>query len=366
MATTAKRQKIIEKANAMMKGVEQSLNPETYRRDLILALNYYNASHDDKDKKKWFIKYMAAQDKKLAASMLKVDEFHFRYAGILARLIDGGSELEEKELNYLKERIEVLKELSSKKEESAKPKVTVANVNALSIQERIEETARKHAAEIDAAIDDFVLSKGKTEFSAKNYLLANQVAGTISKKIGDSYKNLSNELKEAIEGNDEQLVEGYSNFTKRELKKFSEFVDQIIVDCQQVVQTSKINRAPRRSKPVNPVKLASKVKYLKEFAELGIKSVKPDSIVNSSECWVYNTKTRRISVYRGSLTVKGTSIIGFDVSNSQQMTLRKPEEFFKGLAMGKRALTNALKVIKTKASTPNGRMNEDTIILGAF
>ena len=192
------------------------------------------------------------------------------------------------------------------------------------------------------------------------------MAGTISKRIGEFYRGTSAELHEAIAGTDPQLVEGYSNFTKRELKKFAEFVDQIILDCEQMVQTAKVNRAPRRTKPVNPAKLASKVKYLKEFAELSLKSIKPENIVNSSEVWTYNTKTRRISVYRGSLSVKGTSIIGIDLANSSQMTLRKPEDFFKGMSMGKRALTNALKSIKTKASTPNGRMNEDTIILGAF
>lgn len=367
MATTAKRKKLIEKAERISKGVEQMLTQENYRSDLLRALNYYNANHDDKEKKKWFLKYMATQDKKSAVAMLKLDEFHFRYAGILARLLDGGSVLEDKEYTFLQERIKVLKELAAGPavEDKKKPKAVVAT-NVISIQDRIEETARKHAAEFDGAIDDFVLSKGKTEFSAKNYLLANSVAGTIAKRIGEMFNGLSAELHEALEGQDKQLVEGYSNFTKRELKKFAEFVDQIILDCQQQVQTAKVTRAPRRTKPVNPVKLASKMKFMREFTELGLKSARPDSIVNSSEAWVYNTKTRRISVYRGSLTIKGTSIVGFDLANSTQMTLRKPEEFFKGLSMGKRALTNALKTIKTKPSVPNGRMNEDTIILGAF
>lgn len=366
MATTAKRKKIIEKAERMMKGVEQTLTQDNYNSDLLRALNYYNANHDDKEKKKWFLKYMAEQDKKLAVAMLKIDEYHFRYAGILARLIDGGSVLQEKEFNYLQERVKVLKELSGAKEEPVVKTKPTAATNVISIQDRIEETAHRHAAEIDGAIDEFILSKGKTEFSAKNYLLSNSVAGTISKRIGEFYKGTAAELREALEGKDPQLVEGYSNFTKRELKKFADFVDQIILDCQQVVQSAKVNRAPRRTKPVNPVKLASKMKYMREFTELGLKSAKADTLVGASEAWVYNTKTRRISVYRGSLTIKGTSIVGFELAQSTQMTVRKPEEFFKGLAMGKRALTNALKTIKTKPSVPNGRMNEDTIILGAF
>ena len=371
MATTAKRQKMIEKADRMMKGVEMKLTPDNYRSDLIGALNYYNANHDDKDKKKWLIHHIAQTDKKLAVALLKVDEYQFRYAGILARLMDGGSALEEKEYNYFKERLEVLKEQvgirqKSQDAQDKKDAAKLAASNVVSIQQRLEESARKHAAEFDGAIDDFVLTKGKTDFSAKNYLLAHNVSGPVAKRIGEFYVQTLAELREAYDGKDDQLKEGYSHFTRRELKKFADFVEQIIADCNQMVQTAKVNRAPRKRKPVSPVKLAARMKFLREFTELNLKSAKPDTIVGATEAWVYNTKTRRISVYRGDLTVKGTSIVGFDLANSTQMTLRKPEEFFKGLAMGKRALTNALKTIKTKASTPNGRTNEDTIILGAF
>ena len=374
MATTAKRQKIIDKANALMKGVERKLDPDNYRSDLVGALNYYNANHDDKDKKKWLIHHIAQSDKKLAVALLKVDEYQFRYAGILARLMDGGSALEEKEYTYFKERLEFLKEQVGHRQKSqdaqdkkdAAKALAASAVTVLSIQQRMEESARKHAAEFDGAIDDFVLSKCKSDFSAKNYLLANNVSGPVAKRIGELYVSQLAELREAYEGKYDQLKEGYSNFNRRELKRFGDFVEQIIADCNQMVQTAKVNRAPRKRKPVSPVKLAARMKYLKEFAELNLKSAKPETIVGATEAWVYNTKTRRISVYRGDLTIKGTSIVGFELSNSTQMTLRKPEEFFKGLAMGKRALTNALKSITTKASTPNGRTNEDTIILGAF
>jgi hypothetical protein len=48
------------------------------------------------------------------------------------------------------------------------------------------------------------------------------------------------------------------------------------------------------------------------------------------------------------------------------MTLRKPDEFFKGLSLGKRALNTAIKTLRTKPAVPNGRFNEETILLGAF
>ena len=118
MATAAKRAKLIAKANAISKGVETQLSPETYRRDLLQALNYYNANHDDKEKKKWFISHYAKIDKKLAVQFLKIDEYHFRHAGVLARIMDGGSALEQKEADYFEKRVEFLKEQVGVKQKS--------------------------------------------------------------------------------------------------------------------------------------------------------------------------------------------------------------------------------------------------------
>jgi len=379
MATNnLKRRQLIERAEHTAKGGDEfALDKDNYQRDLMRALNYYNSNNDDKDKKKWFISHYAKIDKKVAVELLKVDENHFRHAGILARLIDLGSELQEKEQNFLNERIEFLKsqvtvrqksqDKQDKKDGDAAKAASPANV--ISIQQRMEDKAHEIAGEIEGAIDDFVLAGCKSDFSTKNYLLANQVAGPIAKRIGDLFVPTAKELEEAIDGDDDQLVEGYSHFTKRELKKFLEFVQTIIADCQQMVQTAKANRAPRKTKPVSPTKLVARMKYMKEFPELGLKSIQPSNCVGASEIWFYNTKYRRVGVYKaesGSLSVKGTTIIGFDVKESKAFTLRKPEEFFKGLALGKRALSNAIKPIKTKPSNPNGRIGEETIILGAF
>jgi hypothetical protein len=376
MANTAKRKQLIARTERMTKGFEVTINPDHYMRDLIMALNYYNSNHDDKDKKKWFISHYAKIDKKSAVELLKVDEQHFRTAGILARMIEGGSVLQEKEMDHLTKNTEKLLAQIEKRQKSqdkqdkkdADAAQAASPSNVISIQQRMEEKAHDIAGEIEGAIDDFILTK-KSDFSTKNYLLANQVAGPIAKRIGEFFVPLSKELQETLEGNDEQLVEGYSNFTKRELKKFLEFVDNIIADCNQMVQTAKANRAPRKRKEVSPTKQVARMKYLREFAELNLKSVNPTNIIGSTEVWFYNTKYRRIGVYRAegtTLSVKGTTIIGFDIKESKAFTLRKPEDFFKGLAMGKRALTNAMKTLRTKPSAPNGRINEETILIGAF
>lgn len=359
---TAKRKELV----SSLKGSEPELNPANYNSSFLGLLNYYNYNNDDKDKKKWLISHVAKTNKKLATQLLKIDERHFRYAGILARITDRGGQLEEKHQLFLENRISELAVMKEVKKE-VKKEETPSNV--ISIQDRMDEKAHELAGEIEGAIDDFVLNKS-SDFSAKNYLLSKQVAAPIAKRIGDFYTGLSAELHEAIKGEDEQLKEGYSHFTKRELKKFAEFIDNIISDCQQMVQTAKATRAPRKRKEVPASKQVAKLKYLKEFADLNLKSVRPETIIGSTEVWYYNTKYKHLGVYKGenggTLSVKGTTIIGFDIKESKRMTLRKPEEFFKGLSLGKRALNSAMKTLKTKPAVPNGRFNEETILLGAF
>lgn len=360
---TAKRQALVDK----MKGSEPKLYEETYKRDLLVALNYYNVQNNDKDKQKWLITHVAKTDKKLAAAIAKnSNERDCRHAGIIARLIDNGSFVDEKEMNFLNDAIAKLS-----RESTATPAVVQVATpkNVVSIQDRIAEVARTHAAEFDAAIDDFFINKEAT-FSAKAYLKSNNIGGPIAKRIGDHFSRLVNELREVIEGEDKQLTEGWSNLSKREVKKLLQFIEGMVADCTQQVQSAKANRAPRRRKEVSPTKLVARFKMLREMPELKLKSVPATSIIGSSEVWYYNQKYKHLGVYKAeagnTLSVKGTTIIGFDVKESKRLTLRKPEEFFKGLSLGKRALNSAIKTLKTKPATPNGRFNEECILLGAF
>lgn len=374
MTNTAKRNLRLEMIEHASKGVERNLTPETYHTDLHAALNFYNAHHDDRDKKKWFISHIAKSDKKLAAEFSKIDDYHFRYAGVLARLIDKGSVLQEKEQNYLDDRIKFLKEQINVRQKSEdikdKKEAALATANSpsnvISIQQRMDEKAHEIASEIDAAIDNFIINDRRSNFSTKTYLASKLVAAPIAKRVGELYVKLLQELRSAYDGKDEQLVEGYSYLTNRELKRFLDFVQSIVDDCNQMVQTAKVNRAPIKRKPKPASKQVAKVKYMKEFPDLKLKSAKIETIIGSTEVWFYNTKHRRVGVYKGELSVKGTRIIGFDIKESKQFTLRKPEEFFKDTSVNKRALNNAIKSLKTKPSVPNGVFSEDIILLGAF
>lgn len=370
MATAKRRMKghaILASRKEIMAN-EPVVTLDNYSSSLNVALTWYTEHANEKQLRKFALEYFAKLGQKAQVLAInKASDSEIRQLAIICRLKTREQFLTDKHIEFINTTSDALvakyKIVKEKKAEVAKP------TNVISIQERMEEKAREIAGEIEGAIDEFVLTKGKSTFSAKNYLLSHSVSAPIAKKIGDMFVGLYNELAEALDGEDEQLVEGYSNFTKRELKAFHKFVGEIITDCQQTVQIAKASRSPRKRKAASPTKVVSKLKFMKEFAEFNLKSCKPEDIITASELWIYNTKYRKVQVYKaemGSLGVKGTTIIGFSVKDSLSYTLRKPEEFFKNTALGKRGLNAAIKKLTTKPTTPNGRINAECVLLGAF
>lgn len=378
-----KKPKVTEswKAQAIAKGKGDGapiVTQEDYKLSLMVALGYYNTNSENTTRAnafrnfihKEYVNYFAPLeykdiDLKDMYTVLKdkVPDYELLSLGSLALILKNNGYLSpihkidmlDKATNIYKR----YKDVDTKVED--KPKAPI-----IPIDQRIIESARAASEEIDYAIDSFIKNR-TTNFSTKAHLLSNNISGPVSKKIAEYYKNTLDELNEAIEGTDEQLVEGYSFLTKSELKKFRDFIQTIIEDCNQL---QVVVRKPRIQKAKPPGVVVKKLKYQKEFEPLGLKSVLPTEIVGCMELWVYNTKQRKLISYEGAdgyaLTVKGSKIINFSTTKSQSRTLRDPLKFFTDLDIGKRNLNNAAKSIKTKPTIPNGRMTEDMIILGAF
>ena len=366
MATSAKRKIQAAKHEKLMKGEVPVLDPtsERYTRDLLIALNYFNYHHDDKDKKKWLLSYV---DKKLAVQLNKLDEKLFRIAGNLAKLIADGSTLGEKEQKFLDDKIEQLR--------NTIPKPVVVKTedtpesNVISIQDRMLEKAREMAGEFEGMIDDFIIEDKM--FDASNALKNYQVSGPVAKLIIPMFDKTIAELEEVLEGADEQLNEGYSHLKKTKIKKLLGLYKSIPEACGLQVQVAKATRAPRTRKEKPAGVLVAKMKFKKEDTDYGIKSIIASSIINSFELWVFNTKYKKLQVYRADpgskgLSVKGTTVIGYDPSISGARTLRKPELVKDYQGMGKRPLNAAYKALTTKEASVNGRVNEECVLLKVF
>lgn len=364
MATTATRNKFVERTKEAFAGItEPKVAEASYQIDIISAFNYYNIHETSKNLRKWAMTHIKKNNPTLLTVIDRAPDYELQQVGVLSRLLAREQFLSEKHKAVLTDKIlEIYNRFNIKK----KVVVTTPAV-VVSIEDRVRDTVRRHCAEIDAAIDEFVLTRTLSAASIKTYLLTNTVSSMVSKRIGEVYKPLQKELTEAVAGKDTQLKEGYAHLNKSQLKKFLAYVDSIILDCQQVaVKVSK----PRAKKVKAPGVLVAKMKYQVANDELKLKSCNPSDIIGSEELWVFNAKYRRLTVYRATegntLSVKGTTILNYDLAKSEIKTIRKPAEFFKGLSLTKRPMNNAFKAIVGKPAKPNGRVNEDVIILKAF
>ena len=354
----AKRQAVAAKFKG---GDEPEINPLEYRISMVKALNWYNISVELKDIRRYLNEYLTeTNQKKLITVLNQASDFEVRSLGTLCRMKHTGQYLSDEHEAYITNRIKDLVDLYDKPKKS-----NVSTRQNTTKSDKTKEQSLINSDAIEGAIDEFVKTK-KSSFDAAAYLKSKEVPAAVAKDMGQYYKTVLADLEESTLDPKEY---GYSNWNKAQFKKYIEFIKSIVDACTQQLQTAKV-RKPRKKRVVNPSKVVAKLKYCKEFVGLNLKSIRPESIVDSTELWVYNSKYRKLAVYKaekgGKLSVKGTSVIGYDVKESTQVMLRKPEEFFKNVQLAKKALSIGLKSIKTKSVTPNGRINEETILLGAF
>ena len=279
--------------------------------------------------------------------------------------------------------------------QDAKDEKAKANTYVPTIQERITEQAQKAAEEINDWLEGFV--EDRKNFNPKGFDFkahfnkmgvtqahARKLVGFYQREL-EEFRSLQNlptaaQLKkmDAREADHaEQLKEAYSHLAKKDISNYIAALETLVDACTLIVDASKATRKPRTAKPKSADKLVAKLKYMKVDQKYSLASVNPTDIVGANELWVFNVKTRKLGKYvavnvdptgmgrAGSgLTVKGTTVEGFDPAKSVQKTLRKPEEQLKAFkAAGKVALRKFLEDINTTDTTMNGRINSDTVLL---
>ena len=241
-----------------------------------------------------------------------------------------------------------------------------------SIQERLREVSLGMTEEIETAIEAFQTDPETFDpkaFKVLNLLKAKQAKAAHARIIRDFYSGNLTELLELASGKaDEQLREGYSHRSKKQIKSFIAFLQEIESACNMLMQEAKVNKKPRAKKAVSKDKIIAKLKYKKSDEPLKLVSVNPADIIGAQELWIFNSKTRKLGKYVAAefqeLGIKGTTITGFSEMKSVQKTLRKPAEQLKAFKeAGKVVLRKFLEEINAVDTKMNGRINEDIMLL---
>ena len=381
---TAHRTRAVKDHSPVWEGCE-TWDADTFHRFFKRAMDYYRLESDIKTYKPAVAKWMESVGctKADITAFKKVKDSRVGTTmGAVACCLNRGMTPQRADFNNGRDtaawlRAEIVKVISAGKDdideveakaiEAAKPAVYTP-----SIQERVRDAAYRMTEEIENAIESFQADAENFDpkaFKMLNMLKAVEAKAAHARIIKEFYSKDLAELEELASGNgDEQLKEGYSHRSRKQIKNLIIFYQEIMAACTMLAQEAKVNRAPRAKKAVPAEKIVAKLKYMKTNEPLKLVSINPADIIGAGELWIFNTKTRKLGKYIAAefntLGVKGTTITGFNEHTSVQKTIRKPEEKLKEFkAAGKVQLRKFLDDVNATDTKMNGRINEDTILL---
>ena len=316
--------------------------------------NWYNYMHEQDQAREWLLEYMKKSTDFVKGDLEAVKRLP-KYdipttVGWIARILMNGNKLEN--LNYFNTRTAELiargRMIKEEKETTDKPTVNVHE---------------RAAAKIDLLITDIEEQIDLDEsFSVYEFLKAREATVQAANAIRDRYAPI---LEEVLL-DDPQVKESFGKKLKSQQKFWQTFID----DCDRYAGNKKATkvRKPRAKKQKSAVEVIKNLKFQKEYLPLKIVSVNPADIIGAQQLWVYNTKYKKLSRYDAlgpaGISVKGTTLTGFDTEKSVTKILRKPDVVIANvLSAGKIALRKIMSDLKTSETEATGRINSDTILL---
>ena len=337
------------------------------------AFNWYGYFYGKKDAKEFVAAYLDAHERAKDAKKVRAtpDSQVRMTTGWLCRMAMMGLQLDEHEQIKLDN---LLTELLAVKEEKAEEVQDESAPNKPNIQDRLREKVSECLGELDGQFDEFIAAGAKlnADYKPVSLMRSMNIAPQMVSEIRDVWARKLIEFEEVVKGKDADLVKAYDYMTKTQLKNCVKFCELVLSDCGAYVQIKKVERKPRKVKPVSPEKKAAKFKFQAEFAELKLKSLPAAQLVDKSEAWLYDTKKRKLihivaDEYTKTFTIKNNAVIGFSTVETLQKTVRKPAETIKALsAAGKPAARKIFKDLTTTETAWNARGTENLVILRSW
>lgn len=326
-----------------------------------------------KDLASEFLKYCGQHFDKKQANRLKVlPDYEFMTVGQYAYVALRGLVLTENYEKILRDTYDTLLTKLDAQEAQAEPEAALVSAKVISIQERMRDQISETCGVWEGLVDDIMtgVKVDVDKFDAYREMQTAQFKPAHARMIRESFAGIRDEIQAVIDGEDEQLNEGYERYKPKTLTKLLNFYDKILTACDTMINAGKAVRKTRKKRAPNKEKQVLKLKYKKTEPSLGLASVNPVSIVGSTQLWVYDTKKRKLGVYvsdLGFLSVKGTTIQNFDTKSSVQKTIRKPEQLLKGAdGLARTKLQKLFDGVRSVEVKMNGRINSDMILLKVF
>lgn len=349
-----------------VKLIEPTVAPDNYVSGMATAFNWYNQEKDKKDARQYLRDYIShnltKQDVKLFDKV--PDSKIIQTYGWVSRMLMNGS-LTLSNTHHIKF-TEYIQNLINDTELYVEEQVVVEKAPRPSVRDNMKEKIIEYLGELEYALDLYFLNKQETNLY--NDLKARSIPQPYCPFIREWIGVTAQEYINVYQTNDPDIKEGYGNIGRRQLTGVIRLLNQWLEDVTKYAQFKKANRKPRQKKVKPASTQIAKLKYKKEDTDLNIKSVSPVEIIGASQVWIYNTKYKKLQVYRTEsatgILVKGTTLQNYEPDLCEQRALRDPKATIKAvLEASKVQLRRIMEGLTTKPSTVSGRIGEDSIIL---
>ena len=328
------------------------VNNESQYRD---ALNWYNYMHEQDQAREWLLEHMKKSgfERAQIADVRRCPKHAVPTTiGWQARMMMNGNKLSESSMNFFNQRLDDLFRMATYIKDETEVAVEKPTVN---IQDRVQAKIQQLITDCEEAVDN------EPKLNIYEWLVGREATGQAATAIRDFYAKCVGDH-EPDEFDDRAMKKARTE-QKKYWEEFVLLVDRYINNKKAV----KI-RKPREKKVKSAVDIVKNLKFQKEDKALKIVSVHPAEIVGCNQLWVYNTKYKKLTQYISmspqGLQIKGTTLTGWDPEQSVSKGLRKPDiTIGELLKAGKVSLRSFMTDLKTTPSSPNGRINEQTILL---
>ena len=332
-----------------------------YENEFFSIFLIYSEKITDQQAKQSILQYVKGKNKNIDDYSSLQAKKYTPY-GIYAKMQFDGIKLpivEQKSLDQFLEDLEKLnKDKLTKKEQSRKEKDI-----------KDSRQIRNFLGDLNSLIDnqiDLIISNKKPNSDISGILKKYNLMASSHQSTKDLLTRMIVDVKLAKTKKDEQLVEGYSYMTPKQLTIYISFLESIL---SKINTTSVVVRKPRKLKPKTPDQLVKKLHIQDKCDDLGLVSKEKINIIGSNVIYVYNTKTRFLTKYVSDLgfSVKGTTLLNTNTLSSSKKKIRKPESLFVQINPNNKKFMESLwNSIRGKESSINTRLSKVCIIVSTF
>ena len=343
--------------------VGPSMKGEELETAISRALYWYRQNFKIAQSKDWVERWLRSEGRTEDAKVChRAERFHFKEVAPYCRMASRG-------LPFPAHAQKGLDELLTNARAQKAPVVT----ETVSVQDRIHAKANAVLTELEPVLDavlEGVLSKSKDN-PLKAWLQSHNFNRPTIMIVKERLLRTFREMSLALDGSDPDYVEGYSYLNRRQLKTLVGIFEDGISSLDNALGVLRASRKPRKRKAKSADVLVKGLKYSARNSEYGVDSVRPEVIIGSQGLLVFNTKTNKATVFiaavpKDGLSVKGSSVTGWDTEKSFEKAVRKPQEFLKNEGGCRKTFAAAVRYlngVKTKPKGANGRVNAHCLLL---